>query len=134
MITAVGQNPLRTGMRLQRTPEPCAIVIMGATGDLAHRKLMPSLYNLAVEHLVPHGFAIVGFARQDKEHEDFRADMRESIEKYSRYAPVQPEVWDSFADGLYFQQADFGDPDCYTRLARLLEAWRYDRTRLGDLT
>ena len=46
MVTTV-ENPLREGMRLQRTPEPCAVVIMGATGDLTHRKLMPSLYNLA---------------------------------------------------------------------------------------
>src|SRR5947209_15811895 len=102
MATTLEENPLRTGMRLQRTPEPCTMVIMGATGDLSHRKLMPSLYNLALDHLVPHGFSIVGFSRQDKAHEDFRNDMRQSVDQFSRYSPVQPQVWDSFAEGLFF--------------------------------
>jgi glucose-6-phosphate 1-dehydrogenase len=119
MVTTV-ENPLRAGMRLQRTPEPCAVVIMGATGDLTHRKLMPSLYNLAVDHLLPHGFSVVGFSRQDKAHEDFRNDMRDAVNKFSRYAPVQPHVWDSFAEGLFFQQADFSDINCYKRLGDCL--------------
>jgi glucose-6-phosphate 1-dehydrogenase len=127
MATTLQKNPLRTGMRLQRTPEPCAMVIMGATGDLTHRKLMPSLYNLAVEHLIPHGFAVIGFSRQGMQHEDFRKDMREAVNKYSRYAPVQEDVWNSFAQGLFFEQADFSDLDCYKRLGESLE--KVDRER-----
>ena len=99
MVSTVEENRLRTGTRLQRTPEPCTMVIIGATGDLAHRKLVPSLYNLAVDHLLPHGFAVVGFSRQDREHVDFRSDMGESVSQYSRYSPIQPQVWKSFADG-----------------------------------
>src|SRR5438270_2721776 len=120
MVTTA-ENPLRSGMRLLRTPEPCAMIIMGATGDLTHRKLMPALYNLAVEHLLPHGFAVVGFSRKDKANEEFRADMKEAVSKYSRYGPVQPEVWDSFAERLFFQQADFGDSYCYECLDNLLK-------------
>lgn len=132
MAMTLGESPLQTGMRLQRTPEPCSIVIMGATGDLAHRKLMPSLYNLAVDHLLPNGFAIVGFSRQDKAHEDFRADMRQAIEQFSRYAPVEPAVWDSFAEGLFYQPADFGDLECYRLLGKLLEKVEKGRGTSGN--
>ncbi|MCA1596045.1 MAG: glucose-6-phosphate dehydrogenase, partial [Chloroflexi bacterium] len=126
MATAV-DNPLRAGMHAVRTPEPCSVVIFGATGDLAHRKLVPSLYNLGADHLLPHGFALIGFARQEQEHDDFRTDMRQSVDTYSRLAPVEPQVWDSFAEGMYFQQADFGDSECYRQLAQLLE--KVDRER-----
>lgn len=108
-------------MQARRTPDPCAIVILGATGDLAHRKLMPSLYNLAIDHLLPHGFAIVGFSRQDKENADFRQDMREAVSAFSRYGAVKDQMWNSFAEGLFFQQADFGDPACYRQLSSLLK-------------
>ena len=131
MATTV-ENPLRTGDRLQRTPEPCAIVIMGATGDLAHRKLIPSLYNLAHDHLVPQGFGIVGFARSDKEHEDFRQDMKDAVSAFSRYGPVQDQVWNSFADGLFFQQADFTDLECYRRLGEVLEQADHSRGTNGN--
>ena len=82
MVTAVGENPLRAGMQVQRTPEPCTMVIMGVTGDLAHRKLIPSLYNLEVEHLLPHGFAMVGFARTDRPDLDLREDMCASVDRF----------------------------------------------------
>ena len=60
------ENPLRAGLRLERTPQPCTMVIYGATGDLTHRKLMPALYNLAREQLLPSPFAVVAFARRDR--------------------------------------------------------------------
>ena len=53
-------NPLREGLRLPRTPDPCAVVVFGATGDLTARKLVPALYNLARERLLPGGFSVVG--------------------------------------------------------------------------
>ncbi len=120
-MATVVENPLRIGMTERRTPEPCVMVILGATGDLAHRKLIPSLYNLEVDHLLPHGFTVVGFARQDQHQESFRDDMRHAVDEYSRYAPIQPQVWDSFAQGLFFQPADFGDPECYRKLVDVLK-------------
>ncbi|MGH9808566.1 MAG: glucose-6-phosphate dehydrogenase, partial [Terriglobia bacterium] len=53
-------NPLRAGLRMQRTPEPCTLVIFGGAGDLAHRKLLPALYNLHLDGLLPPRFAVVG--------------------------------------------------------------------------
>lgn len=125
------ENPLRTGLEQVRTPEPSVMVIMGATGDLTHRKLMPALYNLAVEHLLPHSFAIVGFSRTEKGHEDFRQDMREAVEENARY-PLQSEVWDSFADGLFFQPADFADLEDYRKLAKLLKQIDQERGTQGN--
>ncbi len=58
-------NPLREGLLIERTPEPFAMVIFGASGDLTRRKLIPALYNLALERLLPVGFSVVGFARQE---------------------------------------------------------------------
>ena len=65
-------NPLREGIRLKHGPEPCVMVIFGATGDLTHRKLLPALYDLAIEHPLPAGFAVVGFARRPYSDDQFR--------------------------------------------------------------
>lgn len=108
------------------------MIIMGATGDLAHRKLLPSLYNLEVEHLLPHGFAMIGFARPDRDEENIREDMCAAVDEFSRYAPVAGEVWDSFADGLYFQPADFGDIECYRKLGDLLNRVDAERGTQGN--
>lgn len=132
MVTAIGENPLRAGMQLHRTPEPCTMIILGATGDLAHRKLMPSLYNLAVDHLLPHGFAMVGFAHAERANENFRQEMCSAVEQFSRYAPVAGEVWDSFAEGLFFQAGDFGDIECYRKLATLLKTVDAERGTQGN--
>ena len=132
MATILAENPLRTGAALHRTPEPCTVVIMGATGDLAHRMLLPALYNLAVDHLLPHGFAVVGFARQEQAHDDFRTDMRKSVNAFSRFAPIQDKVWDSFAEGMFFQPADFADLRCYQELAQLLQTVDEERGTQGN--
>ena len=132
MVAAIGENPLRAGMQLHRTPEPCTMIIMGATGDLAHRKLIPSLYNLEVDHLLPHGFAVVGFAHAQGGEDTFRKEMCESVNKYSRFAPVEGEVWESFADGLFLQPADFEDIECYRKLAKLLQKVDTERGTQGN--
>ncbi|MGH2448668.1 MAG: glucose-6-phosphate dehydrogenase [Chloroflexota bacterium] len=131
-MATVVENPLREGLRVARTPEPAIMVIMGATGDLTHRKLMPSLYNLAIERVLPHGFSVVGFSRTEKAHEDFRADMLEAVNEHSRYAPVNPQIWDSFAQGLFFHQADFSDPQCYRELGDLLKRIDEERGTQGN--
>jgi glucose-6-phosphate 1-dehydrogenase len=72
-MATVAVNPLRAGMRTARTVEPAVVVIFGATGDLTHRKLLPALYNLAVEQPLPPQFSIVAVARRPFTHEEFRA-------------------------------------------------------------
>lgn len=119
-LTAV-PNPLREGLRLPRTPEPCIMVIFGASGDLTHRKLIPALYSLAVEGLLPTGFTVVAVARRPIGTENFRKQMREAVEEYARVKPVRDDVWESFAQGLIYLQANFNDSYGYDRLHDLLE-------------
>src|SRR4029079_15483779 len=66
--TTLVENPLRFGLRMRRTPNPCILVLFGVTGDLAHRKLLPAIYNLYVERRLPANFSIVGFARRARSH------------------------------------------------------------------
>ena len=81
------ENPLRQGMRLARTPEPCTTVIFGASGDLTRRKLMPALYNLALQQWLPAGFSVVGFARRADTDDVFRHHMKEAVDTFSRQTP-----------------------------------------------
>ncbi len=116
---AVSTNPLRAGMRMQRTPQPCTVVIFGATGDLTHRKLVPALYNLQRERLLPPGFSIIGFARRDWSDEFFRESLVKDARQFSR-SGVQDALWESFAEGIAFNQASFDDPAGYEALAARL--------------
>ncbi len=120
-------NPLREGLRLERTPEPCVMVIFGATGDLTRRKLIPALYNLSRERLIPAGFSVVGFARRPLSDETFREDMLEGINEFSRSRPAQPAVWETFSQGIFYLHSDFDNPQGYRELASRLE--QIDRER-----
>jgi glucose-6-phosphate 1-dehydrogenase len=99
-MTVTITNPLREGLRLARTPEPACLVIFGASGDLTARKLMPALYNLALQHLLPVSFAVIGSARRQMSTEQFRREMHEAVAEYSRSRPINEEVWATFARSL----------------------------------
>jgi glucose-6-phosphate 1-dehydrogenase len=114
------QNPLEESTRNTKIPDPCILVIFGATGDLTARKLLPALYNLAREGLLPAHFACVGFARREKSHDDFRKEMLEGINKYSRVKPVDTELWKSFSEQLYYHQSEFDDDAGYESLRTFL--------------
>src|SRR5213594_2307332 len=91
--TPTATNPLRAGLRMQRTPEPCTVVIFGATGDLTHRKLVPALYNLQRERLLPPGFSVVGFARRDWTDEFFRESLLHNAQEFSR-SGIEAPLWE----------------------------------------
>src|SRR6266436_4231476 len=113
-------NPLREGLSTRPVPQPCSIVIFGATGDLTHRKLIPALYNLATEGELPAGVAILGFARRQKSDEEFRRDLEEATRKFSRQ-PVRDEIWKTFAQSIFYHQSEFGDESGYKTLAKRLD-------------
>lgn len=125
--TNVLENPLRAGMRLERTAEPCAVVIFGASGDLAKRKLIPALYRLVQDRLLPAEFAVVGLGRTEMSDEEFRARMKENVAEFSEAGEVDDEVWESFARGLRYLPSNIKNQDDYRRLAELLE--EVDRER-----
>ncbi len=125
-------NPLREGIRIKNSPEPCVMVIFGATGDLTHRKLLPALYNLALEHPLPAGFSVVAFARRPYSTDEYRQQALESINQYSRQKPVNPQVWENFAAGIHYLQADFNDPKGYEKLNNLLNLLDQERGTGGN--
>jgi glucose-6-phosphate 1-dehydrogenase len=120
-VTAVleQENPLVEG--LERLPvRPTALVIFGATGDLAHRKLLPALYNLAHEGALPERFELIGVARSERSHEDFQQSARESIERFSRTKP-DPDVLDGLTQDIRYVPGSFDDPQIYDQLGRTLQ-------------
>ena len=120
-------NPLRPGLRAESTPEPCVVVVFGASGDLAHRKLLPALYNLALGAQLPAAFGLVGVSKSAFTHLEFQRDMRGAVGKFSRTKPVDEEVWSDFASGLRYVSGSFDDPQTFARLKSTLE--ELDRTR-----
>jgi glucose-6-phosphate 1-dehydrogenase len=112
------ENPLVEG--LERLPvRATALVIFGATGDLAHRKLFPALYNLAHEGALPERFEMIGVARRGQEDEDFQQMARESIERFSRRRP-DPRVLDGLLADMRYVSGAFDDDGVYGELDRLL--------------
>src|SRR5438874_710913 len=113
-------NPLREGLSARAVPQPCTIVIFGATGDLTQRKLIPALYNLAADGDLPPAVAIVGFARRKKSDDEFRTELEEATRKFSRQA-VRDEIWKTFAQSIFYHQSEFGDEAGYKTLAKRLD-------------
>src|SRR2546430_7108175 len=93
-------NPLREGLSTRAVPQPCAIVIFGATGDLSHRKLIPALYNLAADGELPPAVTVIGFARRPKNDDEFRKEPSETTQKFLRQ-DVREDNWKTFFQSLF---------------------------------
>ncbi len=100
---------------------PCALVLFGATGDLAKRKLVPALYNLAVEEALPETFALVGFSRSATSGDVLRGLQREALEHFSRRQPVDEVVWDNLSPRISAVPGAVDDPAAYAALRAELE-------------
>ena len=110
-------NPLRVAedRRLNRIAGPCGLIIFGVTGDLSRKKLMPAVYDLANRGLLPPGFALIGFARRDWAHEDFKQVVHDSIRDHAR-TEFREEVWEQLAKGIRFVPGEFNDDAAFDRL------------------
>lgn len=127
----VNTNPLRAGLQMDRMPDPCVMVIFGVTGDLTARKLMPSLYDLAIGHPLPEGFSIVGVSHRDWDDETFRKEMRDAVERGAR-TPVTDEGWELFSQGLFYVRGDFDAEQTYTHLKTRLDHIDEERRAHGN--
>lgn len=121
-------NPLRDprDRRLPRIAGSCGLVMFGVTGDLARKKLMPAVYDLANRGLLPPGFALTGFARREWGREDFTQVVHDSVKEYAR-TPFREETWAQLSEGIRFVQGTFDDPDAFERLRETVE--ELDRKR-----
>lgn len=112
-------NPLRNALdrRLPRIAGPSVLVLFGVTGDLARKKLLPAIYDLANRGMLPPGFGLVGFARRDWEDQDFAAEAYEAVRKYAR-TPFHEDVWRQLSEGVRFVQGNLDDDEAFDELAR----------------
>ena len=132
-MTRAWKNPLRDprDKRLPRIAGPSSLVIFGVTGDLARKKLMPAIYDLANRGLLPAGFSLVGFARRDWEHQDFGELVHDSVKEHAR-TPFKESVWNRLSEGIRFVQGSFDDDDAFDRLAQTVKDLDRERGTGGN--
>ncbi len=118
-MVALLDNPLRVGLRQERTPEPVILVIFGASGDLTQRKLVPAIYEHKKAGRLPPELTIVGVARRDWSHDYFREQMRQGIVDYSSGLQSE-ELWQDFAQGLFYCAGTMDEAASYQKLKEFL--------------
>ncbi|HBB97761.1 MAG TPA: glucose-6-phosphate dehydrogenase [Blastocatellia bacterium] len=110
---------------------PCILVIFGAAGDLTKRKLVPALYNLRKNDLLPDNFAIIGVARAEMDTAEFRSRLRDEMKEFAT-EKVEPEVWDWIEQRLSYLSGDFDDEQTFTHLKDALEKLDRERDTSGN--
>ena len=113
-------NPLREGLRLERVPDPHAMVLFGATGDLSHRKVFPALAQLWRTNLLPQDWMLVAVGRRPYDDETFRTEIGKSLDLWDR-VQLAPDVARQFLDRIVYHQGDFADDAAFDRLAERLD-------------
>jgi glucose-6-phosphate 1-dehydrogenase len=114
-------NPLRAGLQSDRISDPCSVVFFGASGDLFKRMLLPAMWLMRVQGILPNDFAIVGFSRTEYSNDEFRDYCKEQLQQFAPdEQKPQGAVWDDFARRLSYISADFDDHNCYGKLAKVL--------------
>src|SRR5687768_9718078 len=119
MAVAATENPLVEGLERLPVP-PTTLVIFGATGDLARRKLLPAIYNLAHEGALPERFNLIGVSRGELTDDQFREDAREAIAEFSRRA-VDDQVLTSLSSRMRYVAGSFDDDAMYARLSEVAD-------------
>ncbi len=125
------ENPLMAGLPLSRRPEPCALVIFGASGDLTKRKLFPALYSLAYRQLLPEKFAIVGVARTAETDDEFRERMKAAVQEFGR-DDFRDDVWQELANGMQYIGGDGNEDPVFDRVAETLTELDRERGTAGN--
>ena len=126
-------NPLRDSrdLRLPRIAGPCSLVIFGVTGDLAQKKLLPAVYDLANRGLLPPSFGLTGFARRDWTQERFIEFVKAAVQAHCR-TPFKESTWRNLAAGIRFVQGTFDDPEAFERLSATVQELDRDRGTQGN--
>jgi glucose-6-phosphate 1-dehydrogenase len=104
----------------KRKIPPTVIVIFGASGDLTSRKLVPALFNLSMDHLLPNKFFLIGYGRKAVTDQEFRETLKKSLTAYSR-RPVDEKIWNNLEPGVSFHQGAYDDPESFEKLKVKIE-------------
>ena len=124
-------NPLVEGLRLRRSPDPCALVVFGATGDLTQRKIFPALYALALRRLLPERFGVVGVARTEQTTKQWVADMKKAVKEHAR-DDYDAKVWNELAESMRYVATDFAEDEGQNRVVDALRALDQQRGTDGN--
>src|ERR1700682_5843991 len=116
----MGEDANRASTVYRGASDPCAVVLFGASGDLAKRKVIPAMYDLAVHKGLGPRYAILGFSRTAMNDETFRTALGEAAKSMSEVGPIDPQKWEEFAGNLHYQTGDYNDPNAYAQLAKRL--------------
>ena len=122
----------RTGVSYGGATDPCAVILFGASGDLAKRKVIPAMYDLAVHNSLGERYAIVGFARTPMSDESFRATVGEAAQGISEVGPIDSVKWDEFASNLYYNAGDYSDSQAYEALCKRLDELEKEKNLGGN--
>lgn len=131
-LTATPEFRSASPSGLLRPTDGVSFVIFGASGDLTKRKLIPALYNLACNNLLPEDFSVYGYAVTPMTDESFRDAMKTAVQESKEANPFDARIWDSFVKGLHYITADFVAPDGYKALAARLDEVEKQRGRAGN--
>ncbi len=126
-------NPLRDprDRRIPRLAGPCVLVLFGVTGDLASKKLLPAIYDLANRGLLPPGFSLVGFARRDWADMDFAQLTHDAVKAHAR-TPFREAVWQQLCEGIRFVPGEFADDAAFDNLAQTVAGLDAERGTGGN--
>ena len=113
------RHPFLQGLSKHRGSPPTAVVIFGASGDLTKRKLIPAVYNLAADNLLPPDFHLIGYGRKEISHDEFRELAADAIKEFSR-RELSSDVWSRIAARTTYVAGGYDDPEAFTRLAEHL--------------
>jgi glucose-6-phosphate 1-dehydrogenase len=125
-------NPLREGIRMHRTPDPCAMVIFGASGDLTARKLVPALYNLARQHMLPAGFSVIGCSKTKFTHEQFRDKIRAAVREDLKLSTQDEPALESFTGNIYYLSDNYSEAAAFAQLTEFLNQLDRDHGTSGN--
>jgi glucose-6-phosphate 1-dehydrogenase len=112
--------------------EPCAFVLFGATGDLTRRKIIPALFSMHLQNLLPESFVILAFARRDKDDVSFRQDLLEAVKEFAPKLPADGEEWEAFAQNVFYLRSNLDDPTGYKHLDAHLKKLDHERGLHGN--
>jgi len=107
----------------RRSVEPCSIVIFGASGDLTSRKLIPALYHLHQQGLLPKDFRIIGFARSEKTDESWREELNGALTSLARSRPVDTSDWAGFASHVHYCRGDIDQVSSFKKLKDMVSGF-----------
>ncbi len=116
---------------MKRIEEPVMLIVFGASGDLAKRKLIPALYHLAYQNLLPPDFTVLGFARTKYTDEEFRESLKEGVREFAE-TTFDERIWHAFARGLFYQSGGYDDAKSFQALAKRVEKLDQERNIGGN--